>query len=335
MIFLVTVGCLVLHQRYKRRIENYLSLTKDLSTESIDTDETTANDADRNTFIRTENGDDQGASRSRLRSMATSQDTVTVSDIEDLCKPNENDKNIRSNEYCNKSFACSGTSRQQCHEIVRDYHQQQKLEFKEFYHGTQSFRHTVMLILLLCSMFVSISLKVWTLIMDGMSGIYIELSFLEAFLNFGQCMLVSVCFITDTEEFWKVVTRYWRKVVGINRNDSTIDPTITSTTSTPSSPRIMSTANDTKIRIICDEFIRHHLNNCKAAIGSERFAHCSVYKDSFYGTTFVNWLITVGLASDRRSAITFANYLVDGGILHHINDVKNFYDRDIIYRFSQ
>lgn len=32
--FSVTLGCLVLHQRYKRRVENYLSLTKDMSTES-------------------------------------------------------------------------------------------------------------------------------------------------------------------------------------------------------------------------------------------------------------------------------------------------------------
>lgn len=165
--------------------------------------------------------------------------------------------------------------------------------------------------------------------MDGMSGIYIELSFLEASLNFGQCVLVSVCFITDTDDFWKIVARYWRKVTRFNRNDNTPDYTPTSATS-----RVSSDSNDTKTKIICDEFIRHHLDNCKAAIGSERFAHCHVYKEAFYGTTFVNWLITVGLANDRRAAINFANYLVDGGILHHINDIKNFYDRDIIYCFS-
>lgn len=164
-----------------------------------------------------------------------------------------------------------------------------------------------------------------------MSGIYIELSFLEAFLNFGQCMLVSVCFITDTDDFWKIIARYWRKVVRLSRDDSTADHTPTS----PVSSNVLSTANDNKTKIICDEFVRHHLNNCKSSIGSERFAHCHVYKDSFYGTTFVNWLITVGLANDRRSAITYGGILIDGGVLHHINDVKNFYDRDIIYRFNQ
>lgn len=212
-----------------------------------------------------------------------------------------------------------------------------------------------------CSLwyFQSISLSVWTLIMEGMSGIYIELSFLEAFLNFGQCMLVCACFITDTDEFWKILARYWRKVMRFRTVDSptvaaatvatnfrtststspTTSPTTAATVVSAAAAAAAATApnpngQDSKTRIICEQFIRHHIDNCKAAIGSNRFAHCRLYKEAFYGTTFVNWLITVGLASDRRSAVTFANYLIDGGILHHINDVKNFYDRDIIYCFS-
>lgn len=166
-----------------------------------------------------------------------------------------------------------------------------------------------------------------------MSGIYVELSFLEAFLNFGQSVLVSACFITDTDEFWKIVARYWRKVSRFNRDDGAGNFSTAATTTTPTS-NASPTTNDTKTKIICDQFIRHHLDNCKLAIGSNRFAHCRLYKEAFYGTTFVNWLITVGLANDRRGAVNFANYLIDGGILHHINDVKNFYDRDIIYCFS-
>lgn len=170
--------------------------------------------------------------------------------------------------------------------------------------------------------------------MEGMSGIYIELSFLEAFLNFGQCMLVSACFITDTDEFWKIIARYWRKVSRFRRDESMPNFGAAVSTTPTSNANGPSASNDTKTKIICEQFIRHHLDNCKAAIGSNRFAHCRMYKEAFYGTTFVNWLITVGLATDRRSAVNFANYLIDGGILHHINDVKNFYDRDIIYCFS-
>lgn len=163
-----------------------------------------------------------------------------------------------------------------------------------------------------------------------MSGIYIELSFLEAFLNFGQVMLVAACFITDTDEFWKIIQRYWRKLSRFNQNAGS---TVYSSSSETPTSSMSTTSNDTKTKIICDQFIRHHLENCKTAIGSDRFAHCRLYKEAFYGTTFVNWLITVGLANDRHSAIDFANYLIDGGILHHINDVRAFYDRDIIYCF--
>lgn len=327
--------------------------------------------------MRTES-DDPETTRNRIKSNGVSQDTcpssATPPDIEDLCRSIENDNNLRTNELCSSSYACSGPSRQQCQDLVNDYHQRQQLEFAEFYHSIQSFRHTVLLILLLCSMFVvsvfffcysslllgclahclnwencgyfffqSISLSVWTLIMEGMSGIYVELSFLEAFLNFGQSVLVSASFITDTDDFWKIIARYWRKLSRFNQNDGTANfSTTTATTTRISDPATATAAaaatvaatQDTKTKIICDQFIRHHLDNCKSAIGSNRFAHCRQYKEAFYGTTFVNWLITVGLATDRRGAVNFANYLIDGGILHHINDVKNFYDRDIIYCFS-
>lgn len=353
---------MILYQRYKRRVESYLSLTKELSNESIDTKDTIINDDNRDLTNQSEGCstssiDEIETTRNRIKSTIPSHgsqctNSSTIQDIEDLVKATDNDKTLRgTNELCNSTFTCSGQSRQQCQEIIRNYRQQQQhLEFLEFYNDTQSMRHTVVLILMICSMFVvcriektqekqvfiffllslflfqSISLSVWTLIMEGMSGIYIELSFFEAFLNFGQCILVSACFITDTDEFWKIIGKYWRKM---NRFSSNVQSNRRRSTATE-----IKVENDAKTRIICEQFVRHHLNNCKAAIGSDRFAHSRLYKEAFYGTTFVNWLITVGLASDRREAVSFANYLIDGGLLQHINDVKNFYDRDIIYCFT-
>lgn len=155
-----------------------------------------------------------------------------------------------------------------------------------------------------------------------MSGIYIELSFLEAFLNFGQCILVTACFITDTDEIWRKVVKYWNKIKCCNKQIRT------------NRQQTASLNKDARTQYICDQFVRHHLENCKTAIGSDRFAHNRLYKEAFYGTTLANWLITVGLATDRRDAVNYANYLIDGEILHHINDVKKFYDRDIIYCFN-
>lgn len=159
--------------------------------------------------------------------------------------------------------------------------------------------------------------------MEGMSGIYIELSFLEAFLNFGQVILVAACFITDTDELWKKLSI----IIDKFRRRRHAQPNVTR-------QRAATMDHDARVEFLCEQFVRHHLENCKLAIGSDRFANTRIHKEAFYGTTFVNWLIAVGLATDRRDAVNYASYLIDGNILHHINDVKKFYDRDIIYCFN-
>lgn len=48
--------------------------------------------------------------------------------------------------------------------------------------------------------------------MEGMSGIYLELSFLDAFLNFGQSLIVMAAFIGDTGELLQPLINLWRKI---------------------------------------------------------------------------------------------------------------------------
>lgn len=130
----------MLHQRYKRRVENYLSLTKDLSTESVDTKDTSINEVERGSVLRSNDSD---APRNRMSHTDTCSNSVTTPDIEDMYKTWDDDKEPRPNVLCNTSYACGMRERQQ-------------LEFLEFYNCIQSFRHTVLLILMLCSMFVVI-----------------------------------------------------------------------------------------------------------------------------------------------------------------------------------
>lgn len=123
------------------------------------------NDDERSSFIRTESGsisvqDENETPRNRTRATLPSQESQSTSspaiqDIEDLFKSNDTDKGLHpGREFCSSSYACSGPSRQHCHDLIRDYQQQQHMEFLEFYNNIQSLRHTVLLILLLCSMFV-------------------------------------------------------------------------------------------------------------------------------------------------------------------------------------
>lgn len=165
--FTVTIGSLILHERYKRRVENYISLTKELSSESIATKDTVINDDERNSYIQGDRisvavHDANETARNRVRPTVTSQESQSssvVPDIEDIVRPtgndNDNDGALRNGrKFCSSSFACSGPSRQHCQDMVRNYRQQQRSEFLEFYDNIQSLRHTVLLILLLCSMFV-------------------------------------------------------------------------------------------------------------------------------------------------------------------------------------
>lgn len=75
-------------------------------------------------------------------------------DIEDLFKSDRKDHRPHEKDFCSSAFGCSGPSRQKCHELIKDYREHQLVEFTQFYNETQCLRHTVLLILLLCSMFV-------------------------------------------------------------------------------------------------------------------------------------------------------------------------------------
>ena len=61
-------------------------------------------------------------------------------------------------------------------------------------------KHKVLLLLLSISMFTGISLCIWTLVTDELSGIYLELVFLYGFLNQGQAILTFGLFGVDLQE---------------------------------------------------------------------------------------------------------------------------------------
>lgn len=73
-------------------------------------------------------------------------------DIEDLFKSKEHP--TRDNEFCNSEFNCSGKSRENCQKLMQDYRSQTITGMKDFNQNVKSMRLTVLLILLLCSMFV-------------------------------------------------------------------------------------------------------------------------------------------------------------------------------------
>ena len=49
----------------------------------------------------------------------------------------------------------------------------------------------------------------------------------------------------------------------------------------------------------------------------------------------MNWLIEVGLASDRGEAVIYGDRLVQGGVIQHITNDYEFRDEYLFYRFLQ
>uniref|UniRef100_A0A675B322 Uncharacterized protein n=1 Tax=Anopheles darlingi TaxID=43151 RepID=A0A675B322_ANODA len=375
MCFIVTVGCLILHQRFKKRHERYMTLSREVSSPDADTSTLASGSAvnllgasstgtgvhRRRTSVTSSDdeilsangrvgatsgcngnngGSGDGPSKTGCGSNGgqgccsnTSSNVRTVVDIEDLAITRSiNNDDIAgcgssespTNGLCSASFNCPAAAKQQCQSLIERYREQandglEPLEFDKTEDQQQILRHMVLLILLLCSMFVGLSLSVWTLIMEGMSGIYVELTFLDAFLNFGQCIIVLAVFITDTSELLLPMMKFWRKVwYGANLLQLPIWSDLSVET-----------------RHVCDQFTTHHLERCRKAIAKDIRWRIKVYRRVFYGTVFVDWLLEVGLAKDRADATHYARRLIDGRVLRHINNVYHFHDRNLLYTFCE
>ncbi|XP_058458341.1 integral membrane protein GPR155 [Malaya genurostris] len=350
MCFIVTVGCLILHQRFKKRHEKYMTLSREVS--SPDMDSSTVGSSSVTNLIQesTHHNDDKvhrrrhsltssddeilrandkiGCDGTNSNGCCTSRNTVrSVVDIEDLIIQQsvnniESEESIADNGMCSSQFNCPSSSKQQCQSLIDRYREHasdglEPLELDNDADEHQTLKHMVLLILLLCSMFVGLALSVWTLIMEGMSGIYVELTFLDAFLNFGQSIIVLAVFITDTGELLLPLMKFWRKIwYGANMLQLPIWSDISSET-----------------RLICDQFTTHHLDKCRKAIAKDKRWRIKTYKKVFYGNVFVDWLLELGLAKDRSDATHYARRLVDGRVLRHINNVYHFHDRNLLYTF--
>ncbi|XP_012254388.2 integral membrane protein GPR155 [Athalia rosae] len=161
--FVVTLGCLVLQQRYQRRSMSlgYSSLTSPLTTSN---------------GVMAQN----------------------VVDVEDLMSENADilRHQCELNNGCANGIMCSMNQERGLGTESGDEHSDEEVAAQQP-EDLQILRHLVLLILLLCSMFVGLALSVGTLIMEQLSGVYAELAFLDVALNFGQSLIAFAIFGLD------------------------------------------------------------------------------------------------------------------------------------------
>uniref|UniRef100_A0AAR5Q468 DEP domain-containing protein n=1 Tax=Dendroctonus ponderosae TaxID=77166 RepID=A0AAR5Q468_DENPD len=306
----------ILHQRYRRLYSRYLDVSNEV-----------ANPLAEDSPLQPGQSGCSGVGKSPRNGLPTikegcceDKELTSPVDIEDLV-PTTSSVNS-SNGDCGLKYGCQGPQRAACQAVVGQYRQPidedlEAIEEEPESHDPQILRHTVLLILLLCSMFVGLSLSIWTLVMEQISGIYVELSFLDAILNFGQSVLVFVIFGLDVKEVVLPVVKFWRKL-WFGANTLTL-------------PAWDELSHET--RHVCDQFVTHHLRSCKQAIAADKRWRFTVYHDVFAGKQFIDWLIEVGLARDRVEAVNYGRHLIEGRVLKHINGVYHFYDRSLLYTF--
>lgn len=357
MCFIVTVGCMMLHQRYKRRYEKYASLSREVSSPDAETITTAASSTTNierlshadsglnfniNNNIRrrrlssssdeenlmpngkANNGSNGGCGGGNVGSdccsAAQNKTPTRVVDIEDIIPVPVNTST--GSGLCSTQFGCPTSSREACQSRVERYNQEshyalEPIEYDDKVDTYQVLQHTVLLILLLCSMFVSFALTIWTLIMDGMSGIYVELSFLEAFLNFGQSIIVLACFISNAGELFAPFVSFASKIwYGADALQT---------------PSWEDLSDESKH--VCEQFTAYHLVACRKSIAKDKRWRIKFYKKVFYGTQFVDYLVEVGLASDRFEAVKYGKRLVEGRVMRHINKCHHFADKKLLYTF--
>lgn len=324
LCFIVSSGCLILHQRYHKRFLGYTDVTRDISDRdsgngSVNTTQQSLCD---NQAISAGTSSEGGNHCNGLPTINGGLCEESPIEIEDLFEKSSRTSYV----MCPSGFGCQNRNKDSCQDLIQKYQTQMddnsELIEEEFNisHDPQILRHMVLLILLLCSMFVGLALCVWFLFMrqSKMSGIYVELSFLDATLNLGQSIIIFGIFGLNTSEIaipW--IAKYCRQIwYGAD---------------TLNLPAWSELSNDTKQ--ICEQFVTHHLQNCKVAIASDKRWRIKIYRDVFTGHLLVDWLINIGLARDRGEAVNYARHLVEGRVLRHINSVYHFYDRNLLYTF--
>ncbi|KYN09636.1 hypothetical protein ALC57_18156, partial [Trachymyrmex cornetzi] len=276
--FIVTLGCLILQQRYQRR-HNTMSY---------------------------------GHLRNDVQNSTTENNERIIVDVEDLVSPLINSTSIISCEFQN------GCSNEACraNEDGDGCEEENETNADD---DPQILRHAVFLILLLCSMFIGLSISVGTLIMEQLTGIYAELSFLDVTLNFGQSLIAFAIFGLDPRlgklGCWlRKMCRKWQSGKELQL---------------PCEEALSS-----EVKEIREQFSRCHLDACRARISMCRRRLLRVYRGVFSGTDLVNWLLEVGIVDNREDAVRYGRCLLESRVLQHVDGTHHFYDQNLLYTFN-
>jgi len=179
-------------------------------------------------------------------------------------------------------------------------------------------RHVLLCLLLIIGLFANLSSCLWWLFNQEPGRLYVELQFFCAVFNFGQGFISFGIFGLDKH---LIILPFKRRLEFLWNNKETAE--------NRGSPV------PEEIKMTCQQFIHYHRDLCIRNIVKERRCGAKTSVGTFCGCDLVNWLIEVGLASDRGEAVIYGDRLVQGGVIQHITNEYEFRDEYLFYRFLQ
>jgi len=147
-----------------------------------------------------------------------------------------------------------------------------------------------------------------------MSGIYLELVFLDGFLNLGQSIFTFALFGIDAGLLVLKARMFCRRLL-YGKEEIRL----------PAWEDLDSTT-----RAVSTMFIRHHLATCMEQVLGDHGRWRGVVK----GRELVTWLVDRGLTHSRQDGEVFGRHLLRGRVIRHVENHLDFYDNHTLYTFK-
>lgn len=184
----------------------------------------------------------------------------------------------------------------------------------------QPVHHMALLFFLVGSIFITLSLCIWRIVMDELTGVYVELAFLDVALTRGGSIIVLFIFGFDIISF---IQPLFKKIAESFKSG---EPT-----TLPSLDEIPS-----ETQHLCDQFTTYHMEPCRIQIVKRRRLKLWEFVQCFTGEDLVSWLLGEGLVKDREEGIVYGNHLLAGRLIRRLAGpiALQFSDDGSLFSFS-
>ncbi|XP_033639477.1 integral membrane protein GPR155-like isoform X1 [Asterias rubens] len=279
----------------------------------------------------------------------TSEDTDSESETDRMLRPsceengNQDIEDMRTvYQTCSITASCSSSQRETCRRRTNQHYLKtlQTSEGGDPYDVAASHqlsRHILLLLFLLLSMIIGFSLCVWKVTGETQNSLYLMLEFLDTVLAYCQGFFTLAVFGFDTRNviipfFNAIMCQCLLVFISTNKRLKRVLCRKKRTSSSDDDDM------DSETSHTIQQFTQHHIESCKKDILKDvRIGVQAHHHEVFHGLDLVDWLVEVGLATDRDGAVSYSKRLLIGQIITVVDkdhDTKQYHDSGLLYKFT-